>query len=499
MKKLKSKWFIKLYFVIFLFLVFSTRGVIFLDPDFGWRLRTGGLILESGIPRTDPYSYTMPSFPFVDHAWLIDVGIALVYPNLGMLGLSLIFMCFVFFALLISLSRTTFKKDKLGIVFPIILLSISALLPFFGVRAQIVTWFMFSVLLYIVCKPGVWKKWKFFVPFLFIIWANLHGGYAAGLLSLYIVVIFRFVRKRKVDISDLLILVLSLVLTLINPYGVGNWREVVSSISDSSLRWRINEWMPAVVSFNLGFISLMVLSSILIFMYRSKFKLELIVLYFVFLLQALLSMRNVPLWLLVSLPLVIDIVRVFYKDISKDKISVQRFNKGMRVVLFYAMLVLFFQSYQSLNFARGLREGMFYPKEAVGYLHTNLPEGQIFSRYGWGGYLIWKLPEKKVFIDGRMPSWRWTSAPQSETNAAVDDYFGIFSEKVDYKDVFEKYGVDTVLWPVDKPSTFTDRVGKELIKLVKKDAKDFHFSKELLNDGWKVIYEDSLAVIYKKP
>ena len=34
------------------------------------------------------------------------------------------------------------------------------------------------------------------------------------------------------------------------------------------------------------------------------------------------------------------------------------------------------------------------------------PEGNMFNEYSWGVYLIWKLPEYKTFIDGRMLSWR---------------------------------------------------------------------------------------------
>jgi hypothetical protein len=499
MSGLKIGKFVRAYFIILVILVFFSKGVVFLDPDFGWRLRTGILILKNGIPQTDPFSYTMSSFPFVDHAWLTDVGIALAYPSVGMLGLSLIGVCLIFLSLLISLLRTGIKKDKLRIVFPASLLSVSAVLPFFGVRVQVVTWFMFSILLFLVCKSNIWKKWKLITPVFFIIWTNLHGGYAAGLLALFIIIIFRFVRKRQVDRTDVLVLFLSLVFTLINPYGFGDWREVWSSVSDSKLRWRINEWMPSVISFNLGFISMMVLSSVLIFVYRSKIKLEELVLYFTFLLQAVSSMRHIPLWVIVSLPLLIDVVRIFFKDISTNKISVQRFNKAVRVLLYFSMLVFVFQSFQSFRFMKGLKEGMFYPKGAVNYLASNLPEGQIFSRYGWGGYLIWKLPEKKVFIDGRMPSWRRSSAPSNETKAVIDDYFNILKGDLDYKEVFNKYGIDTVLWPVEKPPSPWSRFERRLIKLIIKDDKQsFSLSKSLLDDGWQVIYEDSASVIYKK-
>src|SRR4051794_34084904 len=42
-----------------------------LDPDLGWHLRTGQLILAShAIPRTDPFSFTRAGAPWVEQEWL---------------------------------------------------------------------------------------------------------------------------------------------------------------------------------------------------------------------------------------------------------------------------------------------------------------------------------------------------------------------------------------------------------------------------------------------
>ena len=46
------------------------RGPV--DADYFWHLRTGRLILESGLPATDPYSFTYDG-PWVLHEWLGEV------------------------------------------------------------------------------------------------------------------------------------------------------------------------------------------------------------------------------------------------------------------------------------------------------------------------------------------------------------------------------------------------------------------------------------------
>ena len=50
-----------------------------LDPDFGWHLRAGQYFLSNGVPASDIFTYTASSFPWVDHEWLSDIFVALVY------------------------------------------------------------------------------------------------------------------------------------------------------------------------------------------------------------------------------------------------------------------------------------------------------------------------------------------------------------------------------------------------------------------------------------
>src|SRR3989344_2129018 len=63
------------YVLFFILLAGAAFALTFnsLDPDFGWHVRTGQLILERGIPHQDWYTFTMPSFAWIDHEWLFNV------------------------------------------------------------------------------------------------------------------------------------------------------------------------------------------------------------------------------------------------------------------------------------------------------------------------------------------------------------------------------------------------------------------------------------------
>src|SRR3972149_6328374 len=95
--------------------VFLLRGVIWLDPDFGWHLRMGEIILREGIPKTDPFSYTMPSYPFVDQTWLIDVVMARLYPAIGAIGLAGFYAVFLTLTLAIGVFGSVSRLKRITV------------------------------------------------------------------------------------------------------------------------------------------------------------------------------------------------------------------------------------------------------------------------------------------------------------------------------------------------------------------------------------------------
>jgi hypothetical protein len=155
--------------VIF-FGLYWQRNVRVLESDLGWHIRMGQIILKSGIPATDPLSYTMPHFPFVDHEWLTNVFLACMYPHIGILGLGAMFALLAIATLLLQFHG----KNKTFFLIPY-MLTASILYTFMGIRTQIVTWFFFSLLLRIVLTDTMWNKFRMYIPIIILLWTNLHG------------------------------------------------------------------------------------------------------------------------------------------------------------------------------------------------------------------------------------------------------------------------------------------------------------------------------------
>lgn len=487
--------------IIFCLLCTMVKAVYFLDPDFGWHIKMGELISATGIPKTDPFSYTMPSFSFIDHEWFTNLFLYQLYSRSGIGLLAIVYLLFVAFTFFIIFGKKL-KKELFFFKFAFFLLAFGSIFPFFGIRPQVISWLLLPLLLLILYRAK--RDWIFFLltPLLVIFWVNVHGSFALSIVVLAIYILFKTIRVRKIDYKELVVFVLCVAATFINPYGIGAWGEVWMQISDSALRWRIVEWKPAFFEPIFPYIFYLAFAYA-VYIFRKNILLEKGAIFVFFLLQSVSSIRHIPLFIVAATPIYMELIEKLYDEIKKIKYGKERFQKAGLVLLVITFMLSATQTFLSFRSAFGIREGVYYPDLAVSYLKENLPENNIFSPYSWGGYLIWKLPEKKLFIDGRMPSWRWNDQPDSESSNAMEDYLNILSGKKDYKQQFEKYNIDTVFWFKkdtlnEKERTIDDYFAKPLNFFGIK-RNDYNFFETLLNDGWMIVYEDDISIVYRAP
>lgn len=484
---------------VLVFVLFVVRGVFLLDPDFGWHIREGEIILKQGAIRADSLSYTMFGFPLVDTEWLTNALMAGLYGVFGMLGLSLLFSTLAILAELASLIGV-YKDSRVRISFFLLLSSL--LLPFLGARPQVITWLFWAVLARLLLDKDLWTRWKFLLPLGFLAWANLHGGYMAGLVAAVIFVVVKSLLDKGISKTDFLVLGLSAIGTLINPYGIRSWIEVFSQVLDSTARWGIMEWLPSIFFFSVPYVVLVAFGIALTIRYRRIFTLEQLFLFAFFLYLAVTSVRHLPLWGILCVAWVGIPIRELMRESAFFYEGKKRFRKVARYLCVFASIVLFFQLVNSFWEAKNMSEQRFYPVKALAYLASDLPSGGIMSDYGWGGYLDWKLPGKKVYIDGRMATWRWQSNPHAMSSHVFGEYLDLMKGKGDIKSVIAKYNIDTVLWGVPQDQNWFDQKVTFLFRLFtgrteKENPKTFLES--VRNLGWKEVYRDEVAVIYKKP
>jgi hypothetical protein len=446
------------------------------EPDFGWHLRTGIDLLHHGwrMPLTDPYSHTMPEWPWVEHAWLTDGLIGVIYTKIGTAGgLGII----LFFATVISgaflLAAALAHAGRTARIVAVALAAWIAL-PFLGARIQMVTLLGLALLLWL------WKRYQrqeianlWIVPPLFLLWANLHGGFTAGLftfgLLLTVAAIVRLVADARLSIVRrldepvlswsqirhmVLIFGLAVSLTFINPYGWRLYAEIVQSLGDRFMIDTLQEWQPVSVSHRAGLTYVIYLAGLALTMlifYRRVEPTRCAVLG-ILLALSLRHWRNVPFFLLVSIPLAAEMVQAIVGWIVDH---VPAFRHHMRRWLFGvtvavgAGIVLLGSEHLERVAQSGLEPAKFfetteYPIEAVRWIQEHRPElgARLYNDYGFGGFLLWWLPDEKIFIDGRMPAWR------IDDRWIFYDYMALTSWDPPVLGVLDKYAVDWAMTAV---------------------------------------------------
>jgi hypothetical protein len=93
--------------------------------------------------------------------------------------------------------------------------------------------------------------------------------------------------------------------------------------------------------------------------------------------------------------------------------------------------------------------------------------GEMFNSYGWGGYLILYLPERRVFMDGRNDFYG---------EELIDEFNKPDEVKPGWEDVFAKYHVGWTILPRTHP----------LCSLL------------ALRIDWKQVYQDEVTAIYTR-
>lgn len=471
--------------------LFSYVGLKNLDPDFGWHLQMGRLIAKSGLPATDPFSYTMPTYPFIDHEWLTNLAMAQIHDSFGYPALAIVF------GLLSGLLFTILSPPKKFIWATVpLLLGIGVFWSRAGIRPQLIDWVFLSLLLQLVWTPKRWSRLRGFTPLLFALWANLHGGFALGPAVLAFILFFQFLQNRKIIWSDVFLWFISLCATFFNPYGPRLWWEVWQQFTDTGLRTHIAEWQPFWARAELGIWLLLALSAALLVKSSKRSEIWKPALLTAFTIAGLSSLRHMPLLALVTILIATETFATIAKQLPIDPLTQSRARQFFRLLCLVSSLVVLSEIGVDI-WKTHSQPTIFYPSQAVEFLKNQNYSGRLFSNYGWGGYLIWQYPQEKVFIDGRMPSFRWT-APETESSWAFKDYLQI-SESGDFTALFTKYNITTVLWPKNSILNLqepADSLLSQFFPWLKPPPPSTSLLENLQQAGWQLVYDDGVAVVY---
>ena len=477
-----------------------------LDSDTGWHIRTGDWIRQThAVPRQDLFSFTLAGREWFAWEWLADVLMSAIHSTRGLAGLvaAAILLLSACYAALYRMMLARGADPILACVLTVM----AALLSMIHWLARP---HVLSIGLMIVWY-GLMEsyrrrrsRWVYAVPLLLLIWANVHGAFVITFVMLVIYAVgetLEFIsrgegksQKLRTVLSVYALLGgLSLIATLVTPYGFKLYAHLWSYLNDRALLALIPEFHSPDFNTLDGqmieiFLLLGVVAAMMAARQRRFVEIGLLLLWSHLTLQA---ERHVTLAVVVMMPMIAEhwsaLLGQVARAVASGQSAVARlwraaldWYRNLRAIdrqlngaAVYVAVAVFMIALSGSRQADQLLSPRFdaqrFPVAAADFIATAKLPGNMYAHDQYGGYLIYRLsPQVKVFADGRSDFYRQSTV--------IEDMNQISTAKPTWQAVLDKYGVGWMLLRRNEPvgllakmsgqwvSVYSDATAQVLVK-----------------------------------
>lgn len=464
---------------------FTAKSTLLNDGDTGYHIRAGELILATGaVPRFDSFSQHSPPIPWVAHEWLSEVLMAATHRLLGMGGIV------AGAALLLALTGYILFRSLRSSGAGVLLASAITLL---ALASSQLHWLarphLFSLLLLVLFHHLIesWHRERgndlYLLPPLMLLWANLHGGFMAGFILLGAYLAGNLVslalapdpergalRRKLTQLS--ITTGACLAAALINPYGYRLLLFPFRLATESYLMNNVSEFLTPDFHSQLPFKYLLLLAVGVLALWRKGPEPTELILMLGFGYMALYAVRYIPLFALVSAPIIArGVTEIAQRGGIATRVLRERSERLSRIddragsfwpwAAAFAVAVALIYGRPSHAFDPSVK-----PVAACEFLMRHRISGNMFNSDEFGDYLIYRgFPSYRVFIDGRLDMYG---------SDRLREYNQVVHFEKGWESVLEKYRVSWILF--DTKSGFTRFLLKE--------------------QDWALIYSDPVASIF---
>jgi hypothetical protein len=366
------------------------------DPDLWWHLSAGAKIFtDRAIPRADWLSFTMPGRSWCDFEWLAQALFHEAWQAGGLAGLWALKVSLFAAAAWLAwrlLSRAGASEEgrSAGLA-----LWAACMLPRADLRVELFSNAAFLALLLGAERLQVASRRLLFgVATLFALWANLHAGFAAGLLLLLLHAAGEASdRQGGRALLFFTAALAGLAGTLLNPWGFGLYGLLGTHASESAAIARlIQEWGPMKPGRLVHWPAFLLMAATAAAFIRGRDKATTgsWLAAGAFGLAALLHARLIPYFAAAAIPLALGPL--------EEAIPALRRRICAGILAACAALALWASP------PGRVFDDVYLPTRATEFLekHPGLLERRMYHDWGWGGWLGFRFgPKLKVFQDGR--------------------------------------------------------------------------------------------------
>lgn len=261
-----------LLFLVPLLSIFPIR-----NNDLWWHLAAGRwMVANRAFPDLDPFSHTEFMGRWVDNEWLAELLFYGAWTLGGNTGLILL-RAFLYTTIFLLLRAYLRSARRPSMTFPAIVVGVSVSYSWWGLRPSVFSLIGVLTLMILLERIRHGRREAWLLPFLFLVWANLHPGFLFGLLvlvtitiSLWVEPILSRVRHYTGDKHLCARLsvwsVIAILAPLVNPYGLKVFSQQFVIAQNVRYRELLDEWAPPSVSFLL--LVLITVAAFMVLRYR---------------------------------------------------------------------------------------------------------------------------------------------------------------------------------------------------------------------------------------
>jgi hypothetical protein len=426
------------------------------DNSFFTHLATGRLIIDSGVPTADPYSFTAAGEPWVVQSWLVSALWGLTERHLGLSGVQVTIALMTGALGVLTWMLTSRAKSLIPRV------AICGLVLGVGegiwTERPLLIGLLGLALVLLAADDRLDPRWL--VPVMWI-WVNSHGSFPLAVLALICLAVGARLdgQKPEVELRALAWSLGGIVLGVVGPLGPKVLLFPLNFVSQSEIFQHIIEWQSP--SFTSIWSRLFLLQAVLAIVglarrpsYRAAIPTA------VFLAAALVALRNIPsASLVLALGMSTGLAELGSVDgrARSKAAAVGAVAMTLLGVLVVAMSLqgpqLELSSYPVVAYAWSEQQGL------VG------DDRRVATPDDVGNWLEGRLgSDADVFIDDRYDMY------PAEVSEA---YLSLLQGRPDWREALDDYEIDTVIWKADQP----------LVALL---ADDPSWRTAFNGDGWVV-------------
>jgi hypothetical protein len=412
-----------------------------MQHDTWWQLRAGGDMWSSWrVVLTDTYSHTAFGAFWPNHEWLAEVIYYACYRAGGLALVTLLATALVAGAWWISW-RLMVGPARVRVVLTALAFVPSSL--HWEPRPHAFSFLFLMIAVYcLVHERYMW------LPLVFAVWANCHGGVLTGLVVVSAGLLAPLILSRDGWLRRAMALCGCAIGATVTPLGLAMWTELPKSLARIR-QYPLNEWQPPTFG-DPRLAPFWIIAVVLCVLIVNRLKryldrdhpapqlstLTLCVCAMALLPLAATAVRNVGLFLMVAVPA----VTVLWPPSKSQPVSSPHERRRLNLALATGAAAI-----AAIGIAWAYEEQIAHlqwtPLPAASVAALGRCPGNLYNRYDEGGYLIWFAPEKRVFLDGRQDPYE----PSLVLEQIRIEHTG------DYAATFSRYHIQCAFLPTSSP------------------------------------------------